>query len=131
LNITDEQWYDRRPLINKLTKAYRNEDYLHWLRSKACFACGSERRNDTEWHQKASNITASHIFRSYHGLKNHDWGAVPMCNYCHWLYEYHKMDRYRDKYRIPTIADAERYFQRFLADKGREDNRTPEQKVPI
>lgn len=100
------------------TKAYRNNAFLAWLRKQKCFSCPAR-----------SEITASHIFRGYHGLKNHDWGAVPMCGPCHWLYEYHK-DKFVIRWHLPTQEDAERYFQRYLSETGKSDDRVDTQKVP-
>lgn len=106
--------------IQKLRKAYRNPRFLEYLRKQRCWSCPA-----------TNDITASHILRGYHGLKNHDWASVPMCMACHWMYEYHK-----DKFvqfvcrhsRLPILADAEKYFQMFLVESGFEDDRTEEQK---
>src|SRR3990172_8941883 len=103
---------------NLKAKAYRNAAYLAWLnKGHKCFCCPSIGSYEEP-------ITASHIFRGYHGLKNHDWACVPMCGYCHWLYEFHRSKFTTDGFHIPAATDAERYFQRFLKETERKDNRT-------
>jgi hypothetical protein len=100
------------------TKVYKNAKYLGWLRKQKCYSCPAR-----------AEITASHIFRGYHGLKNHDWGAVPMCGPCHWEYEYHK-EWFVKRWHLPTAEDAEKYWQKYLAETGAVDDRTPEQMKP-
>lgn len=102
-------------IIQKLKKAYRNRAYLEWLRKQKCWSCPAR-----------LNITASHIFRGYHGLKNHDWASVPQCGWCHWEYEYHR-DKFMTRWRLPSANDAEKYFQRFLQETNRVDDRNPDQ----
>lgn len=78
-----------------------------------------------------NDITASHVGRGYHGLKNHDWTCVPMCPCCHWEYEYHR-DRISARLgREVTLLDADQYFQKYLAEEAVEDDRTEEQKKAI
>ena len=111
---------DGELIIGLKTKAYRSGAYLVFLRKQRCWSCPA--RND---------ITASHIFRGYHGLKNHDWVSIPQCGPCHWEYEYHK-DVFEQRWgRVPNKDDAEKYFQRFLKESGREDDRTEGQLVSI
>lgn len=75
-------------------------------------------------------MTASHIGRGYHGLKNHDWMAVPMCSSDHWMYEYSPW-LFRAGKVLPTFADADKLFRKFLEVEGLEDDRTPEQMEEI
>lgn len=105
-------------LIMSLRRAYRNAAYLAFLRLQKCWSCPA--RNE---------ITASHIFRGYHGMKNHDWAALPMCPWCHWEYEYHK-ELFIKRRHLPVAADAEAFFQRFLKETGRHDDRTEDQLRP-
>jgi hypothetical protein len=102
------------------TKRYKHEPYMAWIRKQKCISCPAR-----------VDVTASHLGRGYHGLKNHDWTCVPMCPSCHWLYEYHKTEYQRKFGFTPEISDAEKYFQKFLVTSGREDDRTEEQKRPI
>lgn len=76
-------------------------------------------------------VTASHILRSYHALKNHDWAAVPMCRECHWSYEYHRAKYIIDFGREPNIEDANKFYLKYLQESGKTDLRTPEQLKPI
>jgi hypothetical protein len=112
-------------ISNLKVKKFRDEGYLDWLRSLKCFSCR------TVGFPPYQRVTASHIFRGYYGLKNHDWGAVPMCPSCHLLYEYHK-DKYLEKFgKLPMPKDAEAFYQKYLKVKNKEDTRTSEQMVPI
>jgi hypothetical protein len=101
------------------TKRYKNAAYLAWLRRQKCYSCPSR-----------GQITASHVFRGYYGLTNHDWGAVPMCGVCHWTYEYHK-DWFVRRWHLPSAVDAESYFARYLGETCKKDDRTEEQRVPL
>ena len=102
-------------MIQELRRAHREPPYLAWLRKQPCWSCPA--KND---------VTASHILRGYHGLKNHDWASVPMCPACHWIYEYHK-DKFEREVcrhrRLPTVEDAEKFYQRYLTETGKEDKR--------
>lgn len=57
-------------------KPYRNADYLKYVRSSPCGACGI-----------APPSQAHHVRRSYWlsglSVKPHDYVAVPRCEYCH------------------------------------------------
>lgn len=78
-----------------------------------------------------NDITASHIGRGYHGLKNHDWTCVPMCPCCHWEFEYYRWRVERRYGRPITLVDAELYFSRYLQEMGEADDRLEEQKKAI
>lgn len=108
-------------LINGLkNRAYRSSGFLKYIRKQKCWSCPAR-----------VDITASHIFRGYHGLKNHDWACVPMCPMCHWEYEYHK-DRFEVRWgRIPISEDANGYFKKYLSESGKEDDRGEDQLVPV
>lgn len=127
MNLQEEKVF----ISNLKVKAFRDSDYLAWLRRHKCFACRTNGGFYGDVMIVYERVTASHIFRSYHGLKNHDWAAVPMCGECHWIYEYHK-DNYEFKFgRLPTADDAEKFYQKYLKETGKEDLRTKEQMVPI
>jgi len=111
----------------KLKLSYRNGKYLAWLRKQKCFVCPTQ---GGLIYPDLNTVTASHILRGYHGLKNHDWASVPMCSNCHWLWEYHK-ERFDLISRRPTLTDAEKYFQKFLIEESREDDRTEVQRNPL
>ena len=80
---------------------------------------------------KRNDITASHLGRGYHGLKNHDWTCVPMCSWCHWEYEYHRELVSQRMGRDISLSEAEAYFQRYLKESGEVDDRTEAQKKAI
>ena len=108
----------------RLKVSYRNSAYLAFLRKQKCFVCPTQ---GGLIYPDLNSVSASHILRGYHGLKNHDWASVPMCSNCHWLWEYHR-EKYDELFRRPEIEDAEKYFQRFLKESGRQDDRTEVQK---
>jgi hypothetical protein len=118
-------WQEETKFISNLKYgSYRNAGYLAFLRKQKCFSC------PTRGDDMVNPITASHIFRGDHGMKNHDWASVPMCGWCHWEYEYHK-EVFGQHARMPTTEDAERYFQKYLEQSGKQDDRKPEQLKPI
>lgn len=101
---------------------YRDPNYLAWLRTKPCMACG----------RKPS--TAAHIGTSNMGFKPPDNQCVPLCMHCHQLQEYHKGDFKKTAHHktkaatfesitkrpLPTLKDAEFYFTAYL-----QENRLP------
>lgn len=132
VKVTWRYHRDGEQISNFKNKAFRDPAYLDWIRSLKCFTC----RTNGGFHGdlaigKYDRVTASHIFRSYHGLKNHDWASVPMCSSCHWLYEYHK-DKYINKFGPePTGEDANKLYIKYLNETNKQDKRTPEQLLPI
>lgn len=109
---------------NLKVKAHRDPSFLAWIRKQKCYSC------PTRGHDMINPITASHIFRGYHGLKNHDWACVPMCGYCHWEFEYHK-DVFAQRAATPTREDGNMYYLKYLKETGKPDLRTPEQMNPV
>ena len=107
-------------LKGRLVNAYRNPRYLAFLRKQRCYCCPS-----------ITDTTASHLGRSYHGIKNHDWLALPMCPVHHYLWEYHKVVYHNKQLRWPTYEQCEKYFQKFLKQEGLADDRLEDQKSPI
>lgn len=106
-----------------LARAYRNKKYLKWLKQQKCWSCPSVGNG-------YNPIDPSHIFRGYHGLKNHDWAAIPQCRACHTEMENFSW-RFKVRHEMPTAKDAEKYFQRFLKETGGLDDRQPNQMGPI
>lgn len=123
---------DNEFFTNFKTKRFKDTAFLEWLRGLKCFACRTGGGFHGDWAMgNYDRVTASHIFRGFGGMKNHDWAAVPMCGECHWTYEFHR-DKYIESFgKEPTAEDADKLYKKFLQESGKKDLRTPEQMKPI